>query len=145
MKINVSNFALDLEEGHSWEVVILNDVQKKYPKAYLNDDYKYDIYVPETGDSIEVKYDRLVNKTGNYFIETAFNDFPSGISTSQATFWVLIDKYNKIWIKADTLKYMVRDLPVREYKGEGHVVSGHLIRKSELLSSPYVKIYKNTH
>ena len=141
MKINTSNFRKDLDLGRWKEYEILQKVKKKYPKAYLNSDYRYDIYVPETGDSIEVKWDRKSEETGNYFIECEFDGEPSGIEKSEATYWVIVDGDKMIWIKTESLKYLLSDIKVKTFEGEGHIVKGYLIKRDHILLSPYAIVY----
>ncbi len=141
MKINISNFGNDLAVGKNKELMLLEKIRKKYPNAYLEDDNRYDIYVPETGDSIEVKYDLLSKDTGNYFIETAFDDEPSGITATEANWYVLVDKENIVWIKTETLKYLLKGKREFLFQGEGHVVKGKLLVKNELLFSNYAIVH----
>jgi len=42
-------------------------------------------------ETYEVKADRLVHKYGNFFIEYECSGKPSGISTTQADYWILYD------------------------------------------------------
>ena len=78
------HFEKSLYIGKSVEDVVCSKIKKKYPKAYVIQEYckGYDIYVPETNIKIEVKQDKKSNYSGNFVVETEFNGKPSGISTT---------------------------------------------------------------
>ncbi len=122
------------------EEEILSRVKRKYPQAYRNHDYKYDIMVPENGLSIEVKYDKESEKTGNYFIETGCDGVESGLSCSWADYYAIVDNSNIVWINTESLKYLLRDFVEREFSREGHIWKGYLLPKHILINSQYAII-----
>lgn len=90
MKYN-SDFRFDLEfgiiEGESWFHDIL------------------------TNKKVEVKYDRLTQKTGNIYIEYMSRGKLSGISTTEADFWVYkISETQAIVIETNELKSKIKHL-----------------------------------
>ena len=147
------NFQKDLPEGHQAEDEVLSLVKKKYPKAYRIKGYfkDFDIYVPEADKRLEVKFDWAVRHTENYFIETEFNKkdengdiipVSGGIDTTQADYWVIVNHELIIFIEIEALKYILRDyrivtLPPKKTSLGG---KGYLLKKSTLLSNPYVSI-----
>jgi hypothetical protein len=66
----------------------------------FNSDFKYDLELGQVGETfisnllrnktIEVKFDFGTHRTGNFYIEYESRGKPSGIATTQASFWVLI-------------------------------------------------------
>tara|TARA_R110001606_G_scaffold382330_1_gene544047 strand:+ start:140 stop:556 length:417 start_codon:yes stop_codon:yes gene_type:complete len=71
----------------------------------FNGDFKYDLALGQLGEgwigkmlsnnTIEVKFDFACHKTGNFYIEYQSRGKPSGISTSQADYWMLIASTEK--------------------------------------------------
>jgi len=51
----------------------------------------YDIWIPETGKSVEVKYDAMSKETRRWLIEIEMAKKPSGLLTSTADHWVFTD------------------------------------------------------
>lgn len=131
------DFDKDLLDGHDAEELVLALIQDKYPQAHRMEDYhpEFDIYVPETKTRIEVKHDLKSEETGNYFIETKYNNKDSGINTSQADFWVIVDKKHIVWIETEVLKALIKAEPEETYpaKGKDGERTGILIPKTKLI------------
>ena len=88
-------FVKDLETGKVYENKALQLIQKKYPKAFIQDGYflEWDIYIPELDMGVEVKSDAQYKKTGNFYVEYECNDKPSGIATTKAKYYyIYLDK-----------------------------------------------------
>jgi|TARA_B110000467_G_C17930426_1_gene269627 hypothetical protein len=88
-------FVKDLETGKVYEKKALELIQKKYPKAFIQDGYflEWDIYIPELDMGVEVKSDAQYKKTGNFYVEYECNDKPSGIATTKAKYYyIYLDK-----------------------------------------------------
>jgi len=88
--------------GDIGEEEILKKILPKYPKAFIDDigkaNSKWDIYIPEIGEGIEVKIDFKSNYSHNILIETEFDGRPSALSLTEAKYWVIITGYRYIWI-----------------------------------------------
>lgn len=86
----LSKFETDLLEGQGLEDFILWMLHKKYPKSHrIEGSFKYfDINIPENGNKLECKYDRLSRQTSNIAIEFMDRGKPSGIASTKATHWV---------------------------------------------------------
>jgi len=131
--------------GSSAEDEVLEIIKKKYPRAHRIEGYfkGYDIYVPETDDKIEVKRDTRAVETGNYFVETMYDDKPSGIETTESTFWVWVDNELIVWIPTEALKYLIQDKKEISFKADkGKSRKGKVIRRKDLIYSQYVVCYK---
>jgi hypothetical protein len=84
-------------------------------RGKVGEDYVGTILEEIASDSIEVKTDYGVNKTGNLYVEyeqeTRAGDWvPSGIATSQARYWAFAFSDGVIFIKLDRLKQICRDV-----------------------------------
>ena len=94
-----SSFHTDLERGIEVENKVLGIMRKLYPATTLVNAYKgYDIWIPEINKSIEVKYDPMSNKTGNYVVEIEMSGKSSALMTTTATYWVFYDDKTFLWI-----------------------------------------------
>ena len=96
-----NTFAEDLSIGKIIENHVLQNIQIKYPNAYLIDGYckEYDIWIPEKNIGIEVKFDAKSNFTGNIVIEIEMFNKPSALITTKADSWIFYDKHKFISIK----------------------------------------------
>ncbi len=96
----INTFQKDLSRGINIENKLLEIIRKKYPSASLIHKYKgYDIWIPETNKSIEVKYDPMSNQTGNIVIEIEMFDKSSALITTKADYWVFYDDNKFVSIK----------------------------------------------
>jgi hypothetical protein len=96
----IDTFHIDLERGFVIEKKALQLIRKKYPSASLIHKFKgYDIWIPETNQGIEIKYDPMSNKTGNLVVEIEFNKKDSALLTTTADYWMFYDDIKWIVIK----------------------------------------------
>jgi hypothetical protein len=95
-----SSFHTDLDRGLAVEQKVLDILQSKYPSSTLINAYKgYDIWIPEINKSIEVKYDPMSNKTGNYVVEIEMSGKLSALMTTTASYWVFYDDNKFLWLR----------------------------------------------
>jgi hypothetical protein len=131
-------FYSDLKVGKYYEKKILNIINKKYPKAYIEKGYckEWDIYIPELNFGVEVKYDKKSLHTGNIVIEIEFNNKPSALLTTKSKYWVIYDGINYNWFDVKDIKKCIKEnnLYYKEFVGRGdiHSKKAYLIKK-ELL------------
>ena len=133
------------KSGSEAEDEVLEIIQKKYPRAHRTKGYfkEYDIYVPETDDKIEVKRDKCAVETGNFFVETMYDDKPSGIETTESSFWVWVDNELTIWIRTEALRYLIQDKKGITFEANGKKSrGGKIIGREELIFSQYVNCYE---
>jgi len=136
-------FKQDLELGKKIEHIVCDHIiKKKYPNSFVVEGYnkEFDIEIPEKGITVEVKYDHLSHKTGNYMFETEYDGQPSGIEVTTANWWLQVDKERCIWIDCSALKYILKDIRVTKMGGIGDskCKAGHLVPTNRILYSPYV-------
>ena len=90
-----------LSMGITYEEKVLKVLQKKYPlaKRIEGQFLDYDIWVPELHKSVEVKYDKRSETTGNILIEYEKNNKPGDILTTKANYWCIHTSTGFLWIK----------------------------------------------
>ena len=132
------HFEKSLYIGKSVEDIVCEKVKKKYPKAHVIQGYckGYDIFVPETNMKIEVKQDKKSNYSGNFVVETEFNGKPSGISTTEADYWVFYDGECFIWITPARLADAIKPLKQVIFTGRGDdkPKRAYLVKKESIMS-----------
>ena len=138
------NFEESLIIGQESEVIVLNQIKKKYPKAFIVEGYhkEYDIMIPEINKTVEVKKDFKSQYTGNIVIEVEMNNKPSGLSTTTADWWVIHpEEYELIWITPNKIKEMLdfEDLNVVDFIGKGDDVS----KLAYLVPIKYIYLYSD--
>ena len=137
--MSVTTFKEDLKRGIEVEKQALQILKKTYPSASLIDKYKgYDIWIPETHKSVEVKYDPMSNVTGNVVVEVWMYDKPSALLTTTADYWVFYDNSNFVSIQPKKICecIMLNEVPLRVFTGKGDTVSkkAYLVPKQLLFS-----------
>lgn len=135
----MNTFKEDLQRGIDVEKQVLQILKRTYPSASLIDKYKgYDIWIPETHKSVEVKYDPMSNTTGNIVVEVWMFDKPSALLTTTADYWVFHDGTYFVSIPPKKIFecIMLNEIPLRVFTGKGDTVSkkAYLIRKELLFS-----------
>ena len=101
-----TTFKEDLHSGKKVEREVCELLNKKYPLAYVVEGYckEWDIVIPEAGKTMEVKQDEKSHYTGNFLVEVEMSGVPSGITTSKADYWVIVDKENYYIMLTETLR-----------------------------------------
>ena len=131
-------FQSDLEVGKIYENIILEQIQKKYPKSYIEKGYckDWDIYIPELQMGIEVKTDKKSMHTGNIVIEIEFNNRPSALTTTKANWWVIYDGIEYNWFMVNNIKKCITEnnLKYKKFIGRGDTKEkkAYLIKKEIL-------------
>ena len=88
---------------------------------------------------VEVKADRLCQKTGNVYVETESRGKDSGITTTDADVWAFcLWKENRelqtyVSIPVKILKKLMTKYP-KKAGGDNHTSKGHIIPKEDLLN-----------
>ena len=138
----MSSFHQSLSIGKKSEQIVLDHIKNKYPNAYIKDGYfkDYDIFIPETNTSVEVKKDFKSKYTGNVVVEISMNGELSALSTTKADWWVFhLDKKEFIWITPEQIRDMIHREkldPVR-FTGKGDDTS----KVAYLIKKEYLNIY----
>lgn len=133
----MSKFQNQLSQGHKYEKEALNyldydryEHDTKYRKEYDLIIYKNDVMI-----KIEVKSDRQASRTGNLAIEYECNRKPSGISSTEADYWIYFivhpDRDECYKIPIHDLRELVKDC----YKvsgGDGMRSKMYLLNKNKI-------------
>lgn len=123
----MSNFYnRDLPYGEAGERVVLDLIKLKYPKAHKirGNHSEYDIMIPETNKTVEVKRDAKAHLTGNAFIETKCNGIDSGLNITTADHWAYMIKDSICLITPHDIRLCIEHNKIYE--------SGHLIQGKEI-------------
>ncbi len=136
--------------GDILEVQILKRINKKYPKAFIDDKGKkfsdWDIFIPEIHEGIEVKGDYMSKITGNIVIEVEMYGKPSALSKTKAKYWAIVDGFRIIWIKPiEIYRFIELNRYQRTiFKGDGDNVKkfAYLVPRDNLVLYIYNKLDK---
>lgn len=140
----------DLADGGKFEEFVLEIVKKEHPTAERKPGYfpDYDIFVPDSSDTWECKFDRMSMRTGNIAVEFEYNKKPSGIAKSLAKYWVIgyWSKSEENWntafiIKEDLLKACDGKKTVKG--GDGWKSKMYLLPVEELEQIENIIIHKS--
>ena len=129
----MSNFYnRDLPYGEDGELIVLNRIKLKHPKAYKikGNHPEFDIMIPETNKTVEVKRDAQTHKTGNIFIETKCNGVDSGLNITTADHWIYMIQDKIYLIKPSAIRLCVAENKITEGKNfriQGKLVDAYLI------------------
>jgi hypothetical protein len=106
----------------------------------------YDIVCPAV-ENIEVKEDRLADKTDNYAFEMEDQTgLPSGLACTTAGEFVLVDSTHVIRGKTTSFLFLIRECERKKMIQMGYTTLegkrawGYLLPVSTVLSSPYVDV-----
>jgi len=129
----------DLERGEAVEREWLSKLLPLFHDAYMTfgKDSRFDIAIPETDTTIEVKFDPRSLETGNIVLEY-FHNKPSGISVSEATHWLFVTGEENIWISSEKLKACVlieRIMPTQIQGGDDRHPKAVFLIPAEILKS----------
>jgi hypothetical protein len=94
-------FSKSLSMGINYEDKVVKLLRNKYPlTTRINGQFlDYDIWIPELHKSVEVKYDKRSETTGNIIIEYERNKKPGDILTTKADYWCIHTITGLVWIK----------------------------------------------
>lgn len=97
-------FPGDLKLGERAEKYVLDQLSKEHPTLGKVEGYNPGCDLQDLdGYSVEVKFDRGSEKTGNIVFEYRYKGAPSGISTSKALDWIQI-YYSNGWVYSQIRK-----------------------------------------
>lgn len=135
----------DLRRGQEVERRVLAIVLKDNPSACLINGYSgYDIWMPEKGWGIEVKYDPRSKETGNYAIEIEMGGKPSALLTTKAKWWVIYDDIQYAWIQPKDIFQciLLNRLRYVEFTGPGDYKPKKVILIEKNLLLAYANVYE---
>ena len=127
------NFSQLLSMGISYEEKVLKVLHNKYPlaKRIEGQFLDYDIWIPELHKSVEVKYDKRSETTGNIIIEYEKNNKPGDILSTKADYWCIHTNTGFLWIKPmKIIECMLRE-DCREIKvglGKCYLIPIHILK-----------------
>ena len=103
------------------------------------ENYKYDFQTSD-GLKYELKHDKASIVTGNFFIEYASNDNPSGITSTQANFYIIVSGDEYYLIKTDDINEMIQEKKYHKmvYTCITNKTNGFLFKKDILIEKSEV-------
>lgn len=133
----METFNRDLVGGKEIEKTILDIVKKTYPDTYIVNGYckEWDMYIPSLKKGIEVKSDKLSQKTGNIVVEESFNGKPSALSTTKASLWIFHTGKKIIQITPDVLRIIIAE---NNLKTVQFIATGDTLPKKAYLVKQYL-------
>ena len=130
-------FIKNLKKFQPYEVEAAQRIEKlnKVKVINFNDDNKYDFL---TSDNLkyEVKTEPASIKTNNFFIEFLGYNKPSGITTTEANYYIISDTINYYLISVDKLKILVENARIITTKDKltyGYLIKTKLIKDNSIL------------
>jgi hypothetical protein len=125
-------FLKKLDKYKKYEKIAQDRICSLYDTEILNECCN-NLYDFETIENIkyEVKTDEYSIKSGNYFIEFQGYNKPSGLTTTQAAFYILTNTINYYLIDIDILRALTKNKPIRTTK-DG-LTYGYLINKTLII------------
>jgi hypothetical protein len=114
-------FHRDLAGGQLIEEEILEILKHNHPDAVRIEGYckEWDIFIPNEKYGVEVKSDKMSQKTGNIVVEVMFNGKDSAMRTSKAKIWVFHTGTEIIWVYLDKLKELVKKYKTVHFTARG--------------------------
>lgn len=109
-------FDESIKIGKEREKIVFELLKPHVDHIEDNDDYKWDILIKKGHKkiTIEVKFDSMFLKTGNFAVEFECRGKPSGIKTTESNYWVFVDSDNKIHcIETIRLKELCKNAPIK--------------------------------
>tara|TARA_R110000803_G_scaffold135943_1_gene202883 strand:+ start:261 stop:698 length:438 start_codon:yes stop_codon:yes gene_type:complete len=128
-------FYRDLAGGKKVEAKHLTLIQKTYPDAVEIEGYckEWDIFIPSKGFGVEVKSDKMSQKTGNIVVEVMYHEKPSALSTTKSRYWIFDTGVKTIHVETDTLRKLIDNSKdrYREWtaRGDKYLKKGYFIRQ----------------
>lgn len=146
------SFWSDLRKGNETEIKISFLYEKEgYTRVEKRDDGKYDLLLKKDDimKSFEVKTDFYVksDKDENIFVEFEYKNRPSGISTTEADWWVnYFYNLKEVWyITTEDLRNLIEEytfLTTYQSGDDGSNTRGYLIPRNEKEIKKYFKVKK---
>lgn len=133
-------FAACLRQGQMYErkaVKLFTHDSVRFPKGCFKE-YDFELTRGDTKIKVEVKSDRLTQKTGNLCIEWECNKKPSGLTATTADYWV----YYAINDNKEDDVYMFPIDDLRELAPKYRSVAGGDEWRSRMYLVPKTKVIK---
>lgn len=130
-------FIENLKKFQPYEAEAAQKIEKlnKVKVINFNDDNKYD-FITSDNLKYEVKTEPASIKTNNFFIEFLGYNKPSGITTTEADFYIICDTINYYLISVSCLKILVENARIITTKDKltyGYLIKTKLIKDNSIL------------
>ena len=130
-------FIENLKKFQPYEVEAAQRIEKlnNVKVINFNNDNKYD-FVTSDNLKYEVKTEPASLKTNNFFIEFLGYNKPSGISTTEADYYIISDTINYYLISVSSLKILLENARIITTKDKltyGYLIKTQLIKDNSIL------------
>ena len=130
-------FIENLKKFQPYEAEAAQKIEKlnKVKVINFNDDNKYD-FITSDNLKYEVKTEPASIKTNNFFIEFLGYNKPSGITTTEADYYIISDTINYYLISVSSLKILVENARIITTKDKltyGYLIKTKLIKDNSIL------------
>jgi len=117
----MSSFQYDLVVGKEIELKHLKNIKQIFPDACIVEGYckEWDIWVQSKNFGIEIKFDKMSQKTGNIVVEIMFDGKLSALSTTKAKFWFFDTGVKTIVVLVSELKELVKKFKTVKFTATG--------------------------
>lgn len=134
-----SNFKKQLIKYQPYEKIAAEKIALLNNVSILSycDNYKYD-FVTSDNLKYEVKTDEASIKTNNIFIEFMGYGKLSGISTTEANFYIINDTTNYYLISVTNLRKLIIDSKCRKIETKFSKTFGYLLNKGILIENSFL-------
>ena len=135
--MSYNQFLKDLNNNMMYEHIAADKICVKNHVTVLEtcNDYKYD-FKTDDNTTFEVKTDKASLITNNYFIQfLGRNEKPSGISISEADYYIITNTIDYYMNKTSKLKKLCANQPVKTLKDKsssGFILSCALVIKNSV-------------
>ena len=135
-----SEFLKNLEAFKKYEVEASKRIELKFNVSILsfNNTNKYD-FITSDNITYEVKTEPLSLKTNNFFIEFKGYGKPSGISTTEANYYIFSDTINYYLISTNILKQLIKETKgLKIVTTSDKLTYGYLINKNIIIDASLI-------
>jgi len=126
-------FNKSIEIGKKREKIVIRFLEPHVDHIEENDDFRWDILIKKGNKeiTIEVKFNSMFLKTGNFAVEFECRGKPSGINTTKSNYWVFVDSNDKIYcIKTEKLRELCKVSKIKPAFCEDGVNNNYLVKES---------------
>ena len=124
--------------GNKAEKIVSDLLNPHVDNIYKNEDFRWDILAKKKDKiiKIEVKYDSMFLKTGNFAVEFECKGKLSGIKTTLSDYYVFVDSKNNVHcILTEKLKELCKNCPIKQADCADGINLNYLVKKEIFL--PY--------
>jgi hypothetical protein len=140
-KSTYNNFLKQLKIGQKYEKLAAQKIQLLKPDITtisFNDNFKFDFQTFPDNLKYEIKYDKVALSTNNFFIEFYGYNKPSGLTITEADYYIITDSNYYFMINVQKLKDITKNCKIMKTKDGS--TSGFILNRLSLVKNSTVLI-----